>query len=259
MYDASAGSMAFLMKILSMLPAAQGIYPAEAEERRKNLVLSYATADLQIDIGYLPEHSGFDPWGGQDDPARHRDVDKVARAHELGAIRAEQAEKEGYDAFCPFGLVDVGIVDARKRGVKIPVVGMAESSALLCGLLGRRFARCSYVTSEESDKAERGRIESWGLSSLYAGPTAIGISNDQYPARRDEVRQRFIDCTRQARDMGAEIMGMIGMSICPTEFSPKELMEASGFPVMDGIAAQLSIAQMWHRTGLPPSLLKVPR
>jgi hypothetical protein len=59
--------------------------------------------------------------------------------------------------------------------------------------------------------------------------------------------------------MGAEIMGMIGMSICPTEFSPKELMEASGFAVMDGIAAQLSIVTMWHRTGLPPALLKVPR
>jgi Asp/Glu/hydantoin racemase len=247
------------MKILSMLPAAQGVYPPEAEERRRQLVLSYATADLQIDIGYLPEPSGFDPWGGQDQPERHRDAEKVARTHELGAVRAEQAEKEGYDAFCPFGLVDVGVVEARKRGVKIPVVGMAESSALLCGLMGRRFARCSYVLTDGSDQAERARIASWGLESLYAGPTGIGIPNDQYPQRRKEVLERFVDCTRQARDMGAEIMGMIGMSICPTEFSPKELMEASGFPIMDGIAAQLSIVTMWHRTGLPPALLKVPR
>jgi len=241
-----------------MLPAAKGVYPSEAEERRRNLVLSYATSDVQIDVGYLPEASGFDPWGGQNDPARHSD-DSVARAHELGALRAKQAEEEGYDAFCPFGLVDVGIAEARRRGVKIPVVGMAESSALLCALMGQRFARCSYVLSEKSDKAERARIDSWGLTNMYAGPTAIGITNDQYPQRRAEVLERFIECTRQARDMGAGIMGMIGMSICPTEFSPKELMEASGFPVMDGIAAQLTIAQMWHRTGLPPSLMKLPR
>jgi Asp/Glu/hydantoin racemase len=246
------------MRILSMLPAAQGVYPAEAEERRRNLVLSYATPALQIDIGYLPEVSGFNPWGGQTNP-KHRDADAVTRTHQLGALRAKQAEEDGYDAFCPFGLVDVGVVEARKQGVKIPVIGMAESSALLCGLLGRRFARCSYVLSEESDQAERTRIDGWGLTHLYAGPTAIGIPNDEYPKRHEEVLERFIDCSRQARDMGAEIMGMIGMSICPTEFSPKELMEATGFPVMDGIAAQLSVAEMWHKTGLLPSLLHLPR
>jgi Asp/Glu/hydantoin racemase len=241
-----------------MLPAAQGIYPAEAEERRKRLVMSYASADVQIDIGYLPEPSGFNPWGGQSDPS-HRAPDAVDRTHALGALRAQQAEREGYDAFCPFGLVDVGVVEARKRGVQIPVVGMAESSALLCGLLGQRFARCSYVLSESSDKAERVRIDGWGLTHLYAGPTSIGMPNDLYPSHHQEVLERFTECTRQARDMGAEIMGMIGMSICPTEFSARELMEATDFPVMDGIAAQLSVVQMWHRTGLPPSLLRVPR
>jgi Asp/Glu/hydantoin racemase len=241
-----------------MLPAAKGVYPAEAEERRKNLVLSYATAATHIDVTYLPEPSGFDPWGGQK-TEDHRRADKVQRAHELGARCAIQAEKDGYDAFCPFGLVDVGVREARKQGVKIPVVGQAESSALSCGMLGRRFARCSYVLSPESDEAERARIASWGLSDLYAGPTAIGIENSEYPARRKEVLERFVDCTRQARDMGAEMMGMIGMSICPTEFSAKDLSNASGFPVMDGLAAQMAIAEWWHRTGLQPSLLRSPR
>jgi Asp/Glu/hydantoin racemase len=242
-----------------MLPAAEGVYPAEAEERRKKLILSYATPDIQIDVTYLPEPSGFNPWGGQKSQD-HRKAERVQRTHELGAQCAAQAEKDGYDAYCPFGLVDVGVREARRIGVKIPAIGMAESSALFCGMLGRRFARCSYVLSKDSDEAERARIESWGLTHLYAGPTEIGIENSEYPARRNEVKERFVACTRQARDMGAEIMGMIGMSICPTEFSPKELSEAAdGFPVMDGIAAQMAMAQWWHRSGMPPEMLRVPR
>jgi hypothetical protein len=49
------------------------------------------------------------------------------------------------------------------------------------------------------------------------------------------------------------------MSICPTEFSAKELSEASGLPVLDALAAQVAMAEWWHRTGLPPSLLRLPR
>ena len=59
--------------------------------------------------------------------------------------------------------------------------------------------------------------------------------------------------------MGAEIMGMVAMSICPTEFSGGELAEASGFPVLDALANQIAIAEWWHRTGLAPALLRLPR
>lgn len=172
-------------------------------------------------------------------------------------MRPCAAKSRVYDAYCPYGLVDVGVEEARRVGVKIPVVGQAEASALYCGLLGRKFASCSYVASARVMQAER--MKKWGLEHLYVGQTAIGIPNSEYPSRRKEVMERFVKCCQEAKAKGAEIMGMIGMSICPTEYSPKEYMEASGFPVMDGMAAQIAMAEWWHRTGLPPSLLKLPR
>jgi Asp/Glu/hydantoin racemase len=241
-----------------MLPAAKGVYPPEAEERRLNLMRSYASPATQIDVGYMPEPSGFQPWGGQDRPD-HQRPDLVTRAHDLSAERAVRAEQEGYDAFCPYGLLDVGVQAARKRGVKIPVVGQAEASALSCGMLGRKFASCSYVSTPDHEKAKDDRAVALGVQQLYVGGTAIGIPNSEYPARRAEVLERFKDCARQARDMGAEMMGMIGMSICPTEFSATELLEVTGLPCVDGLAAQIAMAEWWHRTGLPPSLLKIPR
>jgi Asp/Glu/hydantoin racemase len=246
------------MKILCMLPAAKGVYPPEAEARRLKVMQSYASPATQIDVDYMPEASGFVPWGGQARPD-HLMAERVKRAHELGAERAQKAEQDGYDAFCPYGVLDIGVEEARRRGVKMPVVGQGEAAALSCAALGRRFATCSYVANPDGDAALRARITSWGVADLYVGPTAIGIPNSEYPERRPEVRERFIDCARKARDMGAELMGIVAMSICPTEFSAKELSEASGLPVLDALAAQVAMAEWWHRTGLPPSLLRLPR
>src|SRR5689334_3758203 len=108
------------MKILSMLPAAKGVYPPEAEERRINLIKSYSTPATQIDVDYMPDVSGFSPWG-QEGP-RQNEAEHMARAAELGVQRALQAESEGYDAYCPYGTLDVGVQQARERGAKIILV-----------------------------------------------------------------------------------------------------------------------------------------
>ena len=246
------------MRILFMLPAAKGVYSEEAAQRRMNLMKSYATPSIEIDVDYLPEPSGFSPWGGQNDPD-HRTPEKVARTHELGARRAAQAEKDGYDAFCPFGGVDVGVDQARKQGVKIPMSGPGEASALLCLMIGRPFATCGYVAPPGGAHPGSGRYAALGIAHLHVAATAIGIENDEYPQRHAEVLERFKGCAREAREKGAELFGGFGQSICPTEFSAKELSEAAGIPCLDGIAAQITMVEMWHRTGLPPALLKNPR
>jgi hypothetical protein len=70
---------------------------------------------------------------------------------------------------------------------------------------------------------------------------------------------RYKLCSVEARTQGAELMGFLMGSICPTEFSAKQLFEATGLPCIDGIAAQISMVELWHRTGLPPDLVKNPR
>jgi Asp/Glu/hydantoin racemase len=70
---------------------------------------------------------------------------------------------------------------------------------------------------------------------------------------------RLVECAKAARDMGAEVMGLVAMSICPVEFSVAELSAAAGFPVIDAMAAQIAMAEWWHRMGLSPGLLLTPR
>src|SRR5712692_8834918 len=111
------------MRILCMLPAGRGVYPEEAEERRLARMRSYSTPTTQIDADYMPDISGFVPWGTAEGRAT---PESGASAAELSAQRAVQAEREGYDAFCPFGTLDVGVREARGR-VKIPVVGQTEA------------------------------------------------------------------------------------------------------------------------------------
>lgn len=247
------------MKILGMLPAGQGVYPPEAEERRISLMRSYATESTQIDVEYMPGISGFSPWSRTAQEFAHTPEGASDRAAELSASLARQAEERGYDAFCPFGTLDIGVPEARAAGVKIPVVGQAESAILYCGLLGRRFASCSYMSTPQGEKLIHWRTEVLGLDGLYVGPTAIEIPNGEYPQRRDEVLERFVGCAKKAKEMGAEIMGLVAMSICPVEFSARELSEAADFPVIDALGAQIAMAEWWHRIGLPPSLLLTPR
>lgn len=238
---------------MCMLPAAEGVYPKEAELRRLNLMRSYATPDIHIDAEYMPGVSGFSPWGGREGrPA----ADPLQRAHEFAADLAQRAEREGYDAFCPYGMLDIGVKEARKRGVKI-AIGQSEAAILMCSLLGRRFASCTYMPG--TGAVVQSDVEYLGMQHLYMADTSIGIPNSEYPQRRQEVLDNFVRCTQEARAQGAEIMGWIAMSICPGEFSAKELMEASGFPVLDALGSQIALASWFHRVGLAPGTTLAPR
>jgi len=242
------------VRILCMLPAAQGVYPVEAEERRLNLMRSYARPGTEIDTDYMPGVSGFVPWGNKGEARPEGAVD---RANEFAAQRAVQAERDGYDAFCPYGLRDFGVREARQRVNKILVIGQAEAAALFCGLLGRPFASCQYMPGGEA--ATRQHTVEMGVGHLYVAATAIGIPNSEYPTRRKELLERFVACAQEARAKGAEIMGHIAMSICPGEYPAAELAAASGMPVLDALACQIALAEWWHRVGVPPSLLRIPR
>lgn len=241
------------MKILCMLPAARGVYPVEAEERRLALMRSYSTATTQVEADYMPDVSGFVPWGRDGGPAP---AEAAARAAALSARRAVEAEQQGYDAFCPFGTLDVGVEEARKV-VQIPVVGQREACLLFCGLLGRPFAWVTYMPGSEERNFQWAREA--GVAHLMVASTSIGIPNSEYPQRRPELLEAFVRCAREAREKGAELMGLVAMSICPTEYSAKELSDACGVPVLDALACQIAMAEWWHRTGLPPSLLRYPR
>src|SRR5262249_61117222 len=128
---------------------------------------------------------------------------------------------------------------------------------LFCGLLDRPFASCSYMPGSED------RIRAWardaGVAPLLVATTAIGIPNSEYPQRRQELLDRFVACVQEAREQGAALMGLVAMSICPTEYAARELSTAAGLPVLDPLPCQIPFAAWCHRTCLPPILLPSPR
>ncbi|MCA1644999.1 MAG: aspartate/glutamate racemase family protein [Chloroflexi bacterium] len=239
------------MKILCMLPAGRGVYPEEAEERRLNLMRSYTTAATQVDADYMPNVSGFSPWGGT--PGRPPPEGAASRAAELSVRRAVQAEQEGYDAFCPFGTLDIGVRAARQQ-VKIAVIGQTEACLMACALLDRRFAWVTYMPG--SEERNLGWARQAGVEHLLVASLSIGIPNSEYPQRRGELLERFVACAAEARAKGAELIGVVAMSICPTEYSARELSTAAGLPVLDALGCQIATAEWWHRTALPTGLLR---
>src|SRR5689334_12863905 len=115
------------MRILAMLSAARGVFPPEAEARRIALIRSYATATTEVDVDYMPSASGLGTWmtpGSTVEPALAADA--VEWAEEQMGARAVFAEEQGYDAFCPFGVHDIGVRRARELTTRIAVVGQAQ-------------------------------------------------------------------------------------------------------------------------------------
>jgi Asp/Glu/hydantoin racemase len=194
---------AHAMRILCMLPAPpRTSYTPEAEARRLAVMRAYSTASTQVDADYMPGAA-----------ASGAPLDEAAR-HALSAQRAAQAEGQGYDAFCPFGTLDFGVEQARSL-VRIPVVGQRQACLLFCGLLDRRFAWTTYLPGSEERNFTWAREA--GVGHLMVASTSIGFPNNEFPQRRGELLDRFVACAYAARDKGAEMMGVVAMSICPTE------------------------------------------
>jgi allantoin racemase len=82
-----------------------------------------------VDVAYLA--------GAPTSYMRQRDC---ARAEPLVVDRARQAEREGYDAVVVSCMLDPG-VDAARRAVAIPVIGVAEATIAIARMLGARPSR----------------------------------------------------------------------------------------------------------------------
>ena len=53
------------MRLLVILPAARGVYPDEAAQRRIDRIRSYSRPGLEVEVDYPAEKSGFNPYGGE--------------------------------------------------------------------------------------------------------------------------------------------------------------------------------------------------
>jgi allantoin racemase len=240
------------MKVFVVLPAARGTYPPEAEQRRIDVVRSYSTPEVEVDVGFPAEASGFMPYGGSGPGGV-----QVARNHILVAERMIQAEQEGYDACFPFGMIDFGVEIARGM-CSIPIVGQTQAAYCMAAMMTQRMGIISYQSSGHSHFWRQ--LREYGFEHMCVGMGAAEMPNNEMPSRRQELYDRFVsEGKRLVKEEGAELIVCHGMSMSPIEFKAEEYAEGIGVPVLEGVGCALAMAVAWVRIGTPYSPIRYRR
>lgn len=140
------------------------------------------------------------------DAIRHR---YVAHVQELQVCDAALvAEREGFDAMAIGCFFDPGLRAARSL-VKIPVMSLGESCALVACSLGRRFGLVTLCEDQSADYSDL--MHGYGLERRYAGAVSLDPPIDEFALEADEATARAIETRFDAAcakviERGAEIV-----------------------------------------------------
>lgn len=146
---------------------------------------------------------------------------------------AIKAEKEKYDAIISYCYVDVG-VDAANVGLKIPVVGPLESSALFASMLGDSF---SVITVGTAQALMQPRLRALALDKNYVSTRGIDFESFfvfSADERNNAIMQRALeDEFQKAVDDGAHVL-ILGCTGFPIADKVKKRFNP---PIVDGMAS----------------------
>ncbi len=223
-----------------------GGYPPEEYQRRADVARSYSTSEIEvgiIDTQASPYFYGMTP----------TEIQLVAPAY-IESFR--QAEKQGYDAVVPLGMLDLG-VDGGKSAVDIPVVGPMEAALHIACLLGDRFGLIIY--HEKLLAFNRAIVRRYGMEERIVGFGVSGFDLPDLAAHREEVVQNFVSEAKKLVANGAEVIIPMGISQCPVHIKPDWLQAQLGVPVVEGIGAPIRMAAMLAGLGLKQSRLRWPK
>ncbi len=223
-----------------------GGYPPEEYQRRADVARSYSTSEIEVgivDTKASPYFYGITPTA----------IQLVAPAY-IESFR--QAEKQGYDAVVPLGMLDLG-VDGGKSAVDIPVVGPMEAALHIACLLGDRFGLIIY--HEKLLAFNRAIVRRYGMEERIVGFGVSGFDLPDLTAHRDQVVQNFVSEAKKLVANGAEVIIPMGISQCPVHIKPDWLQAQLGVPVVEGIGAPIRMAAMLASLGLKQSRLRWPK
>jgi allantoin racemase len=223
-----------------------GGYPPEEFKRRADVALSYANAEIEVGIVRVeasPYFYGMTP----------TEIQLVAPAF-IDAYRC--AEKDGYHAAVPLGMLDLG-VDGGRCAVDIPVIAPMEACLHVAALLGDRFGLIIY--HEKLLAFNRAIVRRYGMEERIVGFGVSGFDLPDIAAHHDEVVQNFVDEARRLITLGAEVIIPMGITQCPVHIKPKWLQEQLGVPVVEGFGAPIRMAALLAGLGLKQSRLRWPK
>lgn len=223
-----------------------GDYPEAERRRREDVALSYSSAEVAVGIISV----GASPYQGLG-PA---EIQGVAPLFHDAFIRAE---REGYDAAVPLGMLDLG-VDGGRSLVDIPVIGPSQATLHVAALLGERFGLICYQAS--SIPRHRVQVRTYGMEGWIAGYRTVSMKLKDMAGNREQMTETFL---RQARSLidedGADVIIPNGISQCPVHIKPDWLAKELGVPVVEGIGAPIRVAAMLVGLGLRHSRIRWPK
>jgi allantoin racemase len=168
-----------------------------------------------------------------------------------------EAERQGYDAVVPLGMLDLGI-DGGKSAVNIPVVGPFEASFHVASLLGDRFGLIVY--HPRTIPFTRALARRYQMESKIAGIRSVGFALPDIAANRDQMVQNFVAHARALiQEDGAEVIIPMGITQCPVHIKPDWLQEQLGVPVVEGFGAPIRMAGLLAGLCLKQSRVRWPK
>ena len=168
---------------------------------------------------------------------------RVARAVMRGAI---MAEREGYAAFFMNHFQDVGLFDAR-ASVKIPVLGLGETTLLHACKMGRRLGLIAIHPA--FIPIHNDQVYRYGLQQRVAGVRAMNANISDYmdafasPAKRTELRSSFDREARRLIDDGADVIVPTG-GITMMMFGQEPDANVDGAPIVNGVTVVVKAVEM---------------
>ena len=184
----------------------------------------------------------------------HTITPSVTTVHALSEFRfarnvvhnAIQAERDGWDVFFMNHFQDVGLMEAR-ASVRIPVLGLGETSMLHACTLGRKLGLLAINPAFIPTHADQ--VARYGLRDRVAGIRAIDARIPDWmeafesPAKKEELWDVFQREARHLLDAGADV-------IVPTGGIPMMLFGADadanvdGAPIVNGVTIVVKAAEM---------------
>jgi allantoin racemase len=220
-----------------------GDYPPEQLRLREEVAKSYSSADVEVGIISVPAR----PFDGLT-PAEIQGAAPIF--HE--AFR--QAEREGYDAVVPLGMLDIG-VEGGRSAVDIPVIAPLQAVLHVAAQVGEHFGVvCYHPTAMPRHRAQ---CIAYGMENFIAGRRASGFYVQHIAANKDRMIESFLMAARALiEEDGADVIIPQGITQCPVQMKPQWLSEQLGVPVVEGIGAPIRLAALLAGLGLKQSRVR---
>jgi allantoin racemase len=220
-----------------------GDYPPQERVLREDIARSYSSADVEVGILSVPAR----PFDGLT-PA------EIQAAAPLFHESFRQAEREGYDAVVPLGMLDIG-VEGGRSAVDIPVVAPLQAVLHVAAQVGEHFGVVCYHASAIA--RHRAQTIAYGMERFIAGRRASGFYVQHIAENKDRMVESFLMAARALiEEDGADVIIPQGITQCPVQMKPQWLSRELGVPVVEGIGAPIRMAAMLASLGLYQSRVR---